>query len=166
MDVELDASKLRADATVIDVPMAPVHADADLPPRERLKHVQTYSCYYGPDRGAALSHVDAAILHIPAQTPDDISKLNKLGVVTIGYLSVGEDEAIHVGNGPGALAEKPVGTSTETIRANPSKTAFGASFFANAADPAWREDRVAQAKHLCGSNPGDYGFQGIFSRHD
>ncbi len=155
--VNLDSSKLHADATVIDVPPAPAHADAALPPRERFKRAKTYTCYYGPDRVDALSHVDAAILHTPAQTAETVGRLNKLGVVTIGYVSIGEDDALRAGDGrgPGGKASwyfdrKRVG--------RPERNGVWGSYFANASDPAWRADRVAEAKRLCGT----IGFDGIF----
>ena len=161
LEVNLDATKLRADATVTDVPMAPVHADAALPPRERFRRAQSYTCYYGPDRVAALSHVDAAILHTPAQTPGTVGQLNRLGVVTIGYESVGEDETLRTGNGrgPGGKASWYFDRSHTGA---PEKNGIWSSYFADAADPLWRADRVAEAKRLCGTGPGQGGFQGIF----
>ena len=155
--VNVDASKLRADATVTDVPPAPAHADAALPPRQRFKRAKTYTCYYGPDRVDALSHVDAAILHTPAQTAETVGRLNQLGVVTIGYLSVGEDETLRAGDGRG-----PGGKASwyfdRKHAGRPERNGVWGSYFANAADPAWRADRVAEAKRLCGT----VGFDGIF----
>ena len=159
--VKLDPAKLHADATDLAVPMAPRHANADLPARERLKEAKSYCCYYGPERADALSHFDAAILHIPAQTPANVKTLSQLGVVTIGYLSVGEDEALRVGNGHG-----PGGKASwyfdRKHTGKPEENGTWSSYFANAADPAWRADRVEQAKRLCGTGDGEWGFDGIF----
>ena len=163
--IKLDPTKLHADASDLDVPMAPRHANADLPPRERFKEAKSYCCYYGPERANALSHFDAAILHLPAQTPANVKALSQLGVVTIGYLSVGEDETLRVGNGQG-----PGGKASwyfdRKNTGKPEENGIWGSYFANAADPNWRADRVAQAKHLCGtgngSDGGDCNFDGIF----
>jgi hypothetical protein len=161
LDVTLDASKLHADATGLDVPMSPRHANAELPPRDRFKQAKSYCCYYGADRVAAISHLDAAILHIPAETPADVKTLSNIGVVTIGYLSVGEDETLRAGNGLG-----PGGKASWYFDRNhagkPEENGTWGSYYANAADPLWRQDRVEQARHLCGNGPGDYGFDGIF----
>ncbi len=157
LPVSLDPAKLHADATVIDVPPAPAHSDAALPPRERFKRTRTYTCYYGPDRIDALSHVDAAILHTPAQTAETVGRLNKLGVVTIGYVSIGEDDAVHPGNGRG-----PGGKASwyfdRKHTGQPEQNGNWGSYFANASDPAWRANRVAEGKRLCGT----VGFDGIF----
>lgn len=161
MEVKLDGSKLHADATSVDVPQAPRHANADLPARERFKQATSYCCYYGADRVAALSHFDAAILHIPAETPADVKKLSGLGVVTIGYLSVGEDETLRPGNGQG-----PGGNASwyfdRKQAGKPDRNGVWGSYYANAADPNWRQDCVSQAKKLCGEGAEDYGFDGIF----
>lgn len=131
------------------------------PPRRRFQSIHSYCCYYGPDQTAALAHVDAAILHTPAQTPANIAHLNSLGDLTLGYLSVGEDESLRVGNGRG-LGGKASWYFDRNHAGTPDRNGTWGSYFANAADPTWRADRLAQAKRLTGDAPGDWEFAGLF----
>jgi len=141
--------------------MADARANHDLPARQRFEAARSYCCFYGSGHVAELSHFDTAILHVPREHPDDVRKLSALGVVTVGYLSVGEDETLRIGNGRG-----PGGTASWYFDKNhsgqPDRNETWNSFFANANDPAWRADRVQEARHLCGQGQGDYGFDGVF----
>ncbi|MDB5327619.1 MAG: hypothetical protein JWM57_3188, partial [Phycisphaerales bacterium] len=158
-DVRIDATKLRAATSSVDMPLAPVHANAALPPRQRFAEAKSYACYYGAAQVGSISHVDAAILHIPAMTQENVKTLNKVGVVTIGYISVGEDETVRVANGKG-FDGKASWYFDKDHDGKPDANGVWGSYYANAADPEWRADRVAQAKLLC--DPAGYGFQGIF----
>jgi hypothetical protein len=141
--------------------MADPRADRDLPVRQRFEKAKSYCCYYGAGHVAELSHFDAVILHARAEQPDDVRKLSARGVITIGYLSVGEDEGLRVANGRG-----PGGTASWYFDKNhtgqPDRNGAWNSYFANANDPAWRADRVAEARRLCGRTQGEYGFDGVF----
>lgn len=156
-EVALDASKLHAQADRLPLPFAPAHADRDLPARQRFAKAASYCCYYGAGETSDLSHFDAVILHTPAQTAADIKRLNELGVVTIGYLSVGEDDQLQAGNGQG-----PGGKASWYFNKHnpnePDKNGTWNSWYANAADPLWRANRVAEARRLCD----EVGFAGIF----
>ena len=65
MDVAIDGSKLHADATMMPIDPAPMHANINDSPVARFHAARSYCCYYGPGKFNALSHVDAAILHTP-----------------------------------------------------------------------------------------------------
>ena len=93
-DVDLDQSKLHAAANAVDLPMATARVDPAIPARQRFATILSYACYYGEGQTANLSHYDAVILHTPAQTEKEVRTLNSLGVVTIGYLTVGEDDQL------------------------------------------------------------------------
>src|SRR5436190_2940133 len=71
---------------------------SQLPSRQRFRDAKNYYLYYAADHFEDLAKYDVAILHIPKMTPPEVRKLNDLGVVTIGYISVGEDEALRVGD--------------------------------------------------------------------
>jgi hypothetical protein len=160
-EVVLDASKLHAEVVRPPLPFAAPRADRSLPARERFAKAASYCCYYGADHTSDLSHFDAVILHTPAQTAEDVKKLSDLGVVTIGYVSVGEDDQLHVGNGKG-----PGGKASWYFDKNsagqPDKNGTWNSWYANAADPDWRANRVAEAKRLCETADNGLGFDGIF----
>jgi hypothetical protein len=160
-ELSLDVSKLHAQVVRPPMPFADARANKDLPPRERFQKITSYYCYYGAGQTSDLSHFDAVILHTPAQTATEVGKLKDLGVVTIGYLSVGEDEQLHVGDGKG-----PGGKASWYFDRNgsgqPEKNGTWNSWYANAADPQWRANRVAEAKRLCESANDGIGFDGLF----
>src|SRR4051794_13689737 len=70
-------------------------------PRQRFAQAKNYYAYYDAGHVPELSRYQVAILHIPKMTPQNVRALNDAGVVTVGYLSVGEDEELRVGNGKG-----------------------------------------------------------------
>jgi hypothetical protein len=144
-------------AAAADQKLAAPRANRDRPPRERFRDAKSYYCYYGPDKLSELSQYDIGILHVPAMKPENVATLNKLGVVTVGYISVGEDETLRDGDGQG-----PGGKASwyfDKDRDNqPDKNGVWGSYFANAGDPKWRADRVAEARRLVD----EYGFDGFF----
>jgi hypothetical protein len=157
VQVTLDLTKVHAQAERQPLPFAEARADRDLPARQRFAKAASYCCYYGAAETSDLSHYDAVILHTPAQTATDVKRLNDLGVVTIGYLSVGEDDQLQVGNGQG-----PGGKASWYFNKHnsnePDKNGIWSSWYANAGDPLWRANRVAEARRLCN----EVGFAGIF----
>ncbi|MEO0514197.1 MAG: endo alpha-1,4 polygalactosaminidase [Planctomycetota bacterium] len=137
--------------------VAPRKANADLPPRERVAQSTSFYCYYGSGKVAELSHYDVAILHSPQMTAEDIAKLKHLGVVTVGYITVGEDDQKRVGDGTG-----PAGLASWYFDRNddqqPDQNSIWNSWYANANDPGWRADRVKEAKRLIEEE----GYDGLF----
>jgi uncharacterized protein (TIGR01370 family) len=125
--------------------------------RQRPRDAKNWYCYYGPDRVSEQAKYDLVILHTPAATPQVVRQLKDLGVVTIGYISVGADETVRVGNGKGP-AGKASWYFDKDKDAQPDIDPVWKSPWANTADPAWRADRVAEARRLVEQ----CGFDGIF----
>jgi hypothetical protein len=155
--VNLDDVPMLKSAVAAVVPMAPVKANRDLPARQRVAQARSFYCYYGSGRVGELSNYDVAILHSPQFKLEDIVTLKKQGVVTVGYISVGEDDAIHQGNGAG-----PDGQASwyfdRDHDGKPDQNGIWKSYFANPMDPLWRANRVAEAKRLVEED----GYDGIF----
>ena len=86
-----------------------------------------------------------------------MKQLNAIGVVTIGYISVGEDDQLRVGDATGPAGKASWYFDRDNDQ-QPDQNGIWKSWFANANDPQWRADRIAEAKKLVS----DYGFNGIF----
>jgi hypothetical protein len=156
--VKIDKTKIKpATRQARAVPMAEPRANRDLPPRQRVEQARSYYCYYGAGRVAELSHYDIAILHTPMMAAANVKTLNDLGVVTVGYVTVGEDDQLRAGDGkgPGGMASWYFDKDRD---GQPDKNGVWNSWYANAADPLWRADRVAEARRMFD----DYGFAGVF----
>ncbi len=156
-EVKLDPSHFEPASISPTVAPAPRKVDADLPPRRRVAESDSFYTYYGSGKVAELSHYDVAVLHSPQMKPADIAKLNDLGVVTIGYLTVGEDDEKRTGDGTG-----PAGLASWYLDRDddgqPDRNSIWNSWYANANDPKWRADRVKEAKRLVEEE----GYHGIF----
>lgn len=137
-------------------PAAP-RANRHLPPRARFAQADSFYCYYGSGRVNELSHYDIVIAHSPQMAPADIAALKKLGVVMIGYISVGEDDKLRKGNGqgPGGYASWYFDHDND---GQPDRNNIWNSYYANAADPAWQADRLKAARRLMNED----GYDGIF----
>jgi hypothetical protein len=146
-----------AAAPVASVAMAEPKLTRDLPARARVRLAQSFYCYYGAGRVAALSHYDLVIAHDPQMARDDIAALRKLGVVVVGYITVGEDDELRTGDGtgPGGKAGWYFDRDHDGIA---DHNPVWKSYYANTNDPAWRADRVAQARRLVE----EVGYDGIF----
>lgn len=127
------------------------------PARQRFREARSFSVYYGSGRVAELSGYDIAVLHTPMMKSADVRRLSELGVVTVGYISIGESSRLHDGDGSG-----PGGKASwyfdQDGNDEPDQNAVWKSWYANTNDPAWRANRVAEAKRLVE----EYGFEGIF----
>ncbi len=155
IELTLDKSKL---APPKKAPvMAKARKNRNLPPRKRFEQAKSFYCYYGGGQVPALSHYDIMIGHSPQLAPADIAKLKDLGVVVVGYITVGEDENLRKANGKG-----PGGYASwyfdEDSDGEPDQNGIWKSYYANANDPAWREDRVEEAGRLLREE----GYDGIF----
>ncbi len=139
------------------VEMSAPRPNRHLPIRERVAKATSYYCFYGTGKVAELSHYDVAILHSPQFKKPDIAKLNELGVVTVGYITCGEDDKLRQGDGkgPGGMASWYFDKDKDNV---PDQNSIWKSWYANAADPLWRADRVKEAKRLVEEE----GYQGIF----
>ena len=156
-ELRLNPSAFPAPEPEAAVELAPRKANADLSARERVAASTSFYCYYGSGKVAELSRYDVAVLHSPQMAIEDIAKLNELGVVTVGYLSVGEDDTLRSGDGSG-----PGGQASWYFDRNadgqPDQNGIWKSWYANANDPRWRADRVAEAERLVNEE----GYDGIF----
>ena len=146
-----------ASPTPAAVQMAAPKADRALPARQRFARAKNFYTYYGGGRVAELSHYDVAVLHTPQMTPAEVGRLTDLGVVAVGYISVGEDDVLRDGDGtgPGGKANWYFDRDAD---GQPDKNGNWNSHFADAADPKWRADRVETATRMVE----EYGFDGIF----
>jgi hypothetical protein len=128
-----------------------------LPARQRVRDAKRYYCYYGAGRVEELARYDVVILHAPAATPETVRALKDRGVVTIGYITCGEDLTVRIGDGtgPGGKASWYFDKDKD---GQPDTHPIWKSIFTNAGDRNWRDDRVAEAKRLVN----EVGFDGIF----
>jgi hypothetical protein len=129
----------------------------DQPARQRFRDARSFYAYYGGGKVSELSRYDIAVLHTPMMTSADVRRLSEMGVVTVGYISIGESSKLFDGDGSG-----PGGKASwyfdQDGNGEPDQNAIWKSWYANTNDPAWRANRVAEAKRLVE----EYGFDGIF----
>ncbi len=153
----IDTSKITERPESKPIKAAARRVNTDLPPRERFAQADSFYTYYGSGRYEELSHYDIAVMHSPAMELTNIAKLKALGVVTIGYITVGEDDKLREGNkqGPGGTASWYYDRDGDD---KPDMNGIWKSYYANAGDPNWRADRVAEAKRLVNEE----GYDGIF----
>jgi len=139
------------------VEFAPPKPNRSDPPRKRFQAAKGFYTYYGKGRAAELSQYDVAVLHTSQVDHVDVKRLSELGVVTVGYITIGEDERLQTGDGTG-----PGGKASWYFDGDgdgqPDQDPIWKSWYANTNDPAWRASRVAEAKKLID----EYGFDGIF----
>lgn len=158
-DVVVDLEQLvQVEKTLLPVvKLAPVKANRHLSSRQRVRQAKSFYCYYGSGKVGQLSNYDLVILHSPQMASKDIATLKKQGVVTVGYITVGEDDKLREGNGKG-----PDGKASWYFDRDhdgmPDQNSIWKSHFANPMDPLWRQDRVREAKRLVY----DEGYDGIF----
>ena len=157
VSIQIDDLQRVDQANRVIVPLAPVKANRDLSARKRVQQAKSFYCYYGSCRVGELSAYDMVILHSPQMDVKDIAKLKKQGVVTIGYITVGEDDKLSEGNGNG-----PDGKASwffdRDNDGKPDQNGIWKSYYANAMDPLWRENRVKEAVRLVTEE----GYDGIF----
>ncbi|MGC9261019.1 MAG: hypothetical protein ACP5I8_13220 [Phycisphaerae bacterium] len=146
-------SKIRSEAVGTAAP----HADRLLSPRQRLAAAKSYYCYYGGGHVARLSKYDVVILHAPEMSTRNVRRLDALGVVTLGYMAIGESSRLIRGNGsgPGGYASWYFGTQRT---GHPDKNGTWNSYYTNCANSAWREHCLHQASWLMHRR----GFSGLF----
>ncbi|HEV7300243.1 MAG TPA: endo alpha-1,4 polygalactosaminidase [Tepidisphaeraceae bacterium] len=148
-----------APATKPTAEMAAPKENRHLSARARVKAAASYYCYYGSGKVEELSHYDVVVLHSPQMKPADIKRLNDAGVVTVGYISVGESEPPKPlegdGTGPGGFASFYFDKDSDN---KPDMNPIWLSYYTNANDPKWREDRVREARRLVNED----GYHGIF----
>ena len=152
---ENQAAKTKSLASVVG--KVPLHAQHLLSARKRMAAAESYYCYYGNGEAKRLAKYDVVILHVPEMSIENIRRLDRLGVVTLGYLSIGETSRLVRGNaaGPGGYASwyfdhQRVG--------EPDENKNWHSYYANCGDPAWRARCMRSASELLQND----GFSGLF----
>ena len=135
----------------------PSHTARLLSPRKRMATAENYYCYYGNGDVRRLAKYDAVILHVPEMSTTNIRRLDTLGVVTLGYLSIGETSRLMHGNGTG-----PGGYASwyfdQQKAGKPDENKNWHSYYVNCGDPAWRARCVRDAAELLQKD----GFSGLF----
>ena len=136
---------------------AAAHSDRLSSAREQFAKITNYYCYYGGGDISRLAQYNAVILHAPEMSAHNVRKLDRLGVITLGYLSIGEASELIRGNGkgPGGYAswyfdKQQVG--------KPDENGNWHSYYANCNDPAWRSRCVRHASLLLRKD----GYSGLF----
>lgn len=157
VSIKIDELEVVDASNHVVVPLAPVKKNRDLPARKRVQQANSFYCYYGSGRVGELSQYDVVILHSPQMATKDIATLKKQGVVTVGYISVGEDEQLSEGNGAGPDGKASWFLDREND-GKPDQNGIWKSYYANAMDPLWRENRVKEAIRLVEEE----GYDGIF----
>lgn len=107
--------------------------------------VTSYVCYYG-SFNKDMKKFDVAILESANLKKSEIKELNKAGVYTIAYLSIGEEKGLNKGkgNGPGGYASYYFADSD----GKPVQNANWGSYYTNASDPDWQERVISLAKEI------------------
>ncbi|MGC9259961.1 MAG: hypothetical protein ACP5I8_07790 [Phycisphaerae bacterium] len=151
-----------ADAATVSQPAA--RPNVLLSPRQRFATAKSYYVYFGSGHVAKLACYNVVILHAPtmahpnwpSMSVRDVHRLNQRGVVTLGYLSVGESTGLLRGDGQG-----PGGYASWYFNGGngrPLEDTQWHSFPVNCGNPAWRERILRHAAWLINQR----GFEGLF----
>ncbi len=150
------------DAAAVGLPAA--RPNALLSRRQRFAAAKSYCVYFGSGHVAKLACYNVVILHAPttahpswpSMSIRDVHRLNRRGVVTLGYLSVGESTGLLRGDGQG-----PDGYASWYFNGGngrPLEDTQWHSFPVNCGSPAWRERILRRAAWLIDQR----GFEGLF----
>ncbi len=130
--------------------------------RQRLEAAKSYYLYAGKGHVALLSKYDVVILHAPGWFPvgmsvADVQRLNGLGVVTLGYLSIGQTSHLMRGDGkgPGGYASWYL---TMPGARKPEADKQWHSYYTNCCSRAWRKYFLRKAAWMINKR----GFEGLF----
>lgn len=105
--------------------------------RAAFDGIESYACYYGENKIADMSARDAVIIEPRNQTVENIAALQAADTLVIGYISIGEDDALRVGDGQGAGGYDS-GYFDRNNDNLPDKNPTWNSYYADAREPAWR----------------------------
>lgn len=120
--------------------------------------VSSFICYYGGFDDVQ-KNFDVSIMHSTALFSDadaaaKVKALSDAGTYSIAYLTVGEDDALNVGDGLGEG-----GYASYYIYENgfPKRNNNWASYFVDAGNPVWQAKILAKAEKIL-----SYGVDGLF----
>ena len=114
------------------------HASRASDAREAFGKIKSYACYYGEGKLKELAGRDAVIIETNNQSPEDIRLLQQGGTLVVGYISIGEDDVLRVGDakGPGG---KDSAYFDRDKNGQPDKNGVWDSYYADSRQPAWRK---------------------------
>ena len=142
-----------------DIVFSPSYQKAKpLPSRERVpwEKIRSFVTYYGVDSVEEMADFQLAIIESRNHSPEDIERLKKAGVYVVGYITIGEDDSLHRGNGKG-----PGGYASWYLDADrdgkPDMNPNWKSYYVNAGDPLWQERILKGVAEIVGK-----GCDGIF----
>ncbi|MGE9291116.1 MAG: endo alpha-1,4 polygalactosaminidase [Puniceicoccales bacterium] len=125
--------------------------------RREFQAIGSYACYYGDGMVEELGQRDLAIIEVRNQSAASIKAMQDAGTLVIGYISIGEDDELRVGDGkgPGGMDSSYFDRDRDNL---PDQNSVWSSYFADARQPAWRKyflERTAAMKE-------EYGVDGFF----
>ncbi|WP_309383307.1 endo alpha-1,4 polygalactosaminidase [Cerasicoccus frondis] len=125
--------------------------------RDRFQRIDSYACYYGPGKVEELVSRGAVIIETQQQSPASIAQMQEGGAIVIGYISIGEDDALRVGDGegPGGMDS---GYFDRDGNDAPDKNKIWNSYYADARQLAWREYFLKRTAAM----RDEYGVDGFF----
>ncbi len=105
-------------------------------PRTEWDSVKTYVCYYGKDKVDDIVQFDVAIMEPRNYTEDEIKSIVSAGTWVIGYVSLGETDQLHKGDGkgPGGYASYYYDDDGDGM---PDMNANWHSYYVNPASTLW-----------------------------
>jgi uncharacterized protein (TIGR01370 family) len=95
----------------------------------RLHNLDSYACYYGRGRLDVLRRFPLAILQPGQYGPGEIENLHAGGTITLGYLSLGEDDTL-IDGAPWYM---------RTAAGNPRINPDWQTYYIDTRHPAWRQ---------------------------
>ncbi|MCI9503913.1 MAG: hypothetical protein HFE26_00775 [Clostridia bacterium] len=137
--------------------------------------VDSFTCYYGSLSGnaeetpvmggetvtamEALKQFDVAIIHSTSLFTDEnakslVAELQANGTYVIAYITIGEDDSLHTGDG---LGENGYASYYIYENGAPKVNGSWGSYFVDAGNPVWQKSVLAKAETIM-----DYGVDGLF----
>lgn len=119
-------------------------APKKLIPRKRLawEKIRSFVCYYGGDAVEEIAGGERPfslfICESSNYTKEEIEKIKKAGVWVVGYVTIGEDDELHRGDGkgPGGYASYYLDADGDNM---PDMNPNWKSYYVNAGNPLWQE---------------------------
>lgn len=122
--------------------------------RKPLRNARSYACYYGEGNLEVLEGFEVVILQPRHYTHTDLKRLNAAKIVTLAYISIGEESPEHLDPGENIEAFAWVKRDANgQVQRNPDWN----SVIADPAHPLWRTRVLERAR-----NARAQGFAGFF----
>ncbi|HAV43132.1 TPA: hypothetical protein DCX15_03860 [bacterium] len=124
--------------------------------QEEFLRIKNYACYYGEGRVEDLAKYDLVIIGGDHYSNQDVAFLKKNKTIVLGYISLGQDYPLKLGNGtgPGGYAswylDYFIGEGTENPGKDgqPDKCGDWISYFVNPGDLKWQELTLSRMDEL------------------